>query len=392
MGVADKQMSVQLQQAEIRVTLANIASGSYVNSGIGLTDAKDRFMLANNNNLPGMPLSKGSDPKPTDIVIPKILPIAIDLDSFYKQKAAADDAVLDEFEVQIQQEIAAQGQAAITFSATTLANNDPSGPAPTTAAAVINGNTAATDPNSLARDAAQNFEPGMDLQTCLPQLALENNVSSFVEKLAAAATPSSSGDRHRVVTTDDGEQHYTTRLGETLRSIAVMQLNDVTLWTLIAQKNQLSTDMDAKGIPVMVLTRGTQLLMPTEAEVEIFRKSVMDPARFVEIPIDHSQHANRYIVDYSELLEPYRQRTTYDAAINSRNNPAQFEEKSEGSSTLQSQVMPEHGTHDNQHLRLAAHQPRCLAQRESVSSQSHQRLRELLRARLDNQPQQAARY
>jgi hypothetical protein len=63
------------------------------------------------------------------------------------------------------------------------------------------------------------------------------------------------------------------RFGETLRSIALSHpaLGDVSLWPLLAEKNQLSTERDANDRPVAKLTRGTRLLIPTPKEISAFR-------------------------------------------------------------------------------------------------------------------------
>lgn len=59
-----------------------------------------------------------------------------------------------------------------------------------------------------------------------------------------------------------------TRLGETLRSIALRHLDDVRKWQLLALKNNLSIETDSKGAPLVVLSKGTVLVLPTEDEVE----------------------------------------------------------------------------------------------------------------------------
>jgi hypothetical protein len=66
----------------------------------------------------------------------------------------------------------------------------------------------------------------------------------------------------------------TVRLGDSLKSIAIKNplLNDVTLWKLLAEINNLSTETDEKGVPTVKLKRGQELIMPGEAQINAFRK------------------------------------------------------------------------------------------------------------------------
>lgn len=69
----------------------------------------------------------------------------------------------------------------------------------------------------------------------------------------------------------DAQKTVKTRLGETLRSIALRDLNDVKNWQLLAEKNNLSTDTDSKGNPLAVLQRGMILTLPSAAEIADFQ-------------------------------------------------------------------------------------------------------------------------
>jgi hypothetical protein len=62
---------------------------------------------------------------------------------------------------------------------------------------------------------------------------------------------------------------YTVRLGDTLKSISMRHpgLEDVALWSLLAEVNALSTVTDARGNPETKLVRGMRLLIPTAEEV-----------------------------------------------------------------------------------------------------------------------------
>jgi hypothetical protein len=72
---------------------------------------------------------------------------------------------------------------------------------------------------------------------------------------------------------ETGRQCVTVRLGDTLRSIALKHssLNDVSLWKLLAQSNNLSLEVDSKGAPMALLTRGMLLQIPREDEIAFYR-------------------------------------------------------------------------------------------------------------------------
>jgi len=72
---------------------------------------------------------------------------------------------------------------------------------------------------------------------------------------------------------ETGRQCITVRLGDTLRSIALKHsaLNDVSLWKLLAQCNDLSVEVDSKGAPIVLLTRGMSLQIPREDEIASYR-------------------------------------------------------------------------------------------------------------------------
>ncbi len=74
---------------------------------------------------------------------------------------------------------------------------------------------------------------------------------------------------------ETGRQLISVRLGDTLRSIALKHpaLNDVSLWKLLANCNNLSTEVDSKGAPTAILTRGMVLQIPGEEEISAYRSS-----------------------------------------------------------------------------------------------------------------------
>jgi hypothetical protein len=75
---------------------------------------------------------------------------------------------------------------------------------------------------------------------------------------------------------DDTRTRYVARLGDTLKSIATKHpsLQDVALWKLVAELNSLSTETDDKGAPLAKLSRGTTLKLPTQADIDAFKKGV----------------------------------------------------------------------------------------------------------------------
>lgn len=72
---------------------------------------------------------------------------------------------------------------------------------------------------------------------------------------------------------EDGRQRYVVRLGDTLKSVAIRHpaLQDVSLWKLLAELNNLSTETDSKGTPVAKLGRGSQLVIPSPHEIAAVR-------------------------------------------------------------------------------------------------------------------------
>ena len=67
---------------------------------------------------------------------------------------------------------------------------------------------------------------------------------------------------------------YAVRLGDTLRSVAMKhpELRDVSLWKLLAAKNGLAVETDAKGSPLAILIRGASIVIPTAEEIEDYRE------------------------------------------------------------------------------------------------------------------------
>jgi hypothetical protein len=66
---------------------------------------------------------------------------------------------------------------------------------------------------------------------------------------------------------------YTVRLGDSLRSVAMKHpaLNDVSLWKLVARKNGLPTTTDSKGVPMAMLRRGSEIVIPSQTEIAQYR-------------------------------------------------------------------------------------------------------------------------
>lgn len=88
-----------------------------------------------------------------------------------------------------------------------------------------------------------------------------NNASDQIRSLEVASAQSDTPE-HRSIKT---------RLGETFRSIALRNLNDVKKWPLIAELNNYSVSANDKGEPIAVLQKGTTLLLPNASEIEDFQ-------------------------------------------------------------------------------------------------------------------------
>lgn len=71
----------------------------------------------------------------------------------------------------------------------------------------------------------------------------------------------------------DGRIKYIARLGDSLKSVAMKHpaLQDVNLWKLLAEVNEITTETDSKGAPVATLTRGAVLMIPSNVDVEAYR-------------------------------------------------------------------------------------------------------------------------
>jgi hypothetical protein len=67
---------------------------------------------------------------------------------------------------------------------------------------------------------------------------------------------------------------YVVRLGDSLKSIAMKHpgVQDVSLWELLAQINNISTECDARGIPLEKLSRGMKIRIPNLQEIADFRE------------------------------------------------------------------------------------------------------------------------
>jgi hypothetical protein len=86
-----------------------------------------------------------------------------------------------------------------------------------------------------------------------------------IEKLLGPLKSSSQG-KGRCTT-------YLVRLGDTLKSVAMKHplLQDVTLWKLLAEVNDLTSKTDEKGHPMASLRRGTAIAIPTNEEIDAYR-------------------------------------------------------------------------------------------------------------------------
>ena len=72
-----------------------------------------------------------------------------------------------------------------------------------------------------------------------------------------------------------GRSTYVVRLGDTLKSVAMKHplLQDIMLWKLLAEVNDITTKTDEKGQPQAILRRGTAMVLPTPEEIAAFKAS-----------------------------------------------------------------------------------------------------------------------
>jgi nucleoid-associated protein YgaU len=84
---------------------------------------------------------------------------------------------------------------------------------------------------------------------------------------------------------EDVTPHYVVRLGDTLKSIAMKHpaLNDIKLWRLLAQVNDIPVDVDERGNPVARVKRGQILNLPMQDEIDAFRSGEAQPGKRIDI-------------------------------------------------------------------------------------------------------------
>lgn len=72
----------------------------------------------------------------------------------------------------------------------------------------------------------------------------------------------------------DGRIRYVVRLGDTLKTVAMKHpsLQDISLWPLLAEVNEISTETDEKGTPLAKLSRGSTVMIPTGEEIQQYRE------------------------------------------------------------------------------------------------------------------------
>jgi hypothetical protein len=73
---------------------------------------------------------------------------------------------------------------------------------------------------------------------------------------------------------NEDKPKYVVRLGDTLKSVAMKHpaLNDVSLWKLLAEVNNLPTKLDDRGNPVAQIKRGQILILPLQSQIDAFKR------------------------------------------------------------------------------------------------------------------------
>jgi len=90
----------------------------------------------------------------------------------------------------------------------------------------------------------------------------------------------------------DGRIRYVVRLGDTLKTVAMKHpsLQDISLWPLLAEVNEIPIETDDKGIPQAKLSRGSTVMIPTVEEIQNYRDqhgSKASPAARATKPCPH---------------------------------------------------------------------------------------------------------
>jgi hypothetical protein len=93
----------------------------------------------------------------------------------------------------------------------------------------------------------------------------------------------------------DGRIRYVVRLGDTLKSVSMKHpsLQDISLWQLVAELNEIPVDTDEKGIPQAKLSRGSTLLIPSLDDIQQFRDRTGIKPRTVEKVTKACPHCGR---------------------------------------------------------------------------------------------------
>lgn len=95
----------------------------------------------------------------------------------------------------------------------------------------------------------------------------------------------------------DGRIRYVVRLGDTLKAVAMKHpsLQDISLWPLLAEVNEISIETDDKGNPMAKLSRGSTVMIPTIEEIQLFREkhgAKVNPAARATKPCPHCGRAS----------------------------------------------------------------------------------------------------
>lgn len=116
---------------------------------------------------------------------------------------------------------------------------------------------------------------GAEKESKLERSRIRAGISSFLERMLHAANcePPSLGDSSGRIDSDS-RSPYLAVAGDTLIKIALRDpiMKEARLWSLLAQINKLSLDVDENKCPVARLKAGQQLSLPSEREVAEFRQ------------------------------------------------------------------------------------------------------------------------
>ena len=123
---------------------------------------------------------------------------------------------------------------------------------------------------AVRTEKAQAYEPNsVEVQLMSEAMAAAKKRKENIEQALGPIKPSSPLRKRSSERTD-----YVVRLGDSLKSVSIKHpmLQDISLWRLLAEVNNLTLETDAKGNPKAALQRGSKIQIPSKEEILEFRE------------------------------------------------------------------------------------------------------------------------